>query len=278
MKILSYLVRTLFQPLFLFSLFVTNSAVIYCACILEHTQTSLALEIMQKAIISPAPKTMYIKDGVFQYNHYIEDLEDVKLYLRNQKINSSINVVGRGGDVFLIPRILRPIVKKITGKRHYELITKLISAGAVITIAGFTFNSIKEIKTVNEKILLPVLSNPKKAARLKQCLNLYLETHNIKNIGELLVKPKLWGDLYSQLLFISGDLVALAKDIDYYKLFSYLAYFSGLNFNIIIGLSFLTLLLTEFNLCIIIKLIQRNFYGILYHVSFDSLELTFRNS
>jgi hypothetical protein len=169
-KILSYLVRTLFQPLFLFSLFVTNSAVIYCACILEHTQTSLALEIMQKAIISPAPKTMYIKDGVFQYNHYIEDLEDVKLYLRNQKINSSINVVGRGGDVFLIPRILRPIVKKITGKRHYELITKLISAGAVITIAGFTFNSIKEIYS------LPILFKKNKYIIMTAILGYPIET------------------------------------------------------------------------------------------------------
>ena len=229
---------------FLFALFISNSAVIYYATVLEHTQNSLALDIIQKTLISPPPETLYLKNGVFQYTRYIEDLEEIKLYLKHRQISSSINLIERGGGMetwFPTPKLLKPIDKLIAGKPHYQLITKLISAGVLITLTGVTINSVREVKTIYEKLLSPILTNPDKAKRLQQCLTLYLETNNIKNIGELLVKPKLWGDLYSQLLFVSGDLVGLAKNIDYYRFFSYLTYFSGLNVNGVIGLGFLTL-------------------------------------
>ena len=141
---------------FLFSLFVTNSAVIYYSSILEHTQNSLALEIIQQALISPPAETMYLKNGIFQYTRYIEDLQETKLYLKNRKISSSINLIERGGGMetlFPTPKLFKPIDKLIAGKPHYQLITKLLSAGLLITLTGFTITSVREIKAIYEKLL-----------------------------------------------------------------------------------------------------------------------------
>lgn len=208
---------------FLFSLFVTNSAVIYCTSILQHTQTSLALEIVQRALVNPPSKTIYLKNGKFQYINYLSDLEDITLYLKNQKFNSSVNIIQRGGDSFFcVPKLLKPASVLIERKKTYKIITKLFSSAIFLTFIGVSYNGLQYIKDVHQKVLTPVLTNPAKAKRLHQCLTLYLETHNIENIGHLLIRPKLWGDLYQQFLLLSSDIAGLVKAIDYYKFFAYL--------------------------------------------------------
>jgi len=230
-------------------LFFGTSSAIYLTTILNASQTSLALDIVQQALINPPQATCYLKDDCFQYCNFVEDLKDIISYLEKQDLKkqdlpSYLTKIPRSGAIeklFPVPSSLKPISDVIDQKRAYQIGVKIIS---VITVGLFfktNYKYVKEFKQVVEKLLAPFLNNPIQAELLKQCLEQYLQVNNLSSIFELLTKPRLWRGLYFQFSVIALDTTALTKKIDYSKSIAYLLYLSGVNTNLLVVGTLITL-------------------------------------
>ena len=232
----------------LFSLFVTNNAIIYYSTILTHTETSLALEIVQQAIVNPPPATMYLKNNQFQYLNYLEDLKDIvsyletqASYLKTQNVYLPFKLVPRGGEIFPTPNSLKPLSRFIDQKKSYQILAKIISGITFGAFIGLNYKGLVHLKEVHNNLLKPFLANPEKAQVLSQCLELYLESNDLSNVMELIARPKLWAGLYNRFSLLVFDFSGIATGIDYYKCMSYALYLSGVNTNFLIAGTLLTL-------------------------------------
>lgn len=225
----------------LFSLFVTNSAIIYYSTILTHTETSLALEIVQQAIVNPPRATIYLKNDQFQYLNYLEDLKDIVSYLETQDVYLPFKLVPRGGELFPTPNSLKPLSRFIDQKKSYQILAKIMSGITFGAFIGLNYKGFVHLKEVHNNLLKPFLANPEKAQVLSQCLELYLESNNLSNVMELIARPKLWPGLYNRFSLLVFDFSGMAKGIDYYKCMSYALYLSGVNTNFLIAGTLLTL-------------------------------------